>query len=238
MVALPTSLDLTPSAGADLPAISVSPTDFGLGQAADEMHQVGIMQKRTDALEIRAQALRDKQSVAPMVAQVQAGNAADLATAVASGKAGTPGFVGDLYDAAAQRAERAATTNGLSPGQASELRDAAMAHATQIAVAAGNAHAQALAEPIAEATKAQQTNDIGLGLSAYQGSFLPAFNTAKNGYLPGGDAPTFVGQVAAAHDAAASAALAAAPEPVRPILATQLAAERVRNLQPEPVDEQ
>ena len=55
MVALPTSLDLTPSAGADLPAISVSPTDFGLGQAADEMHQVGIMQKRTDALEIRAQ---------------------------------------------------------------------------------------------------------------------------------------------------------------------------------------
>jgi hypothetical protein len=228
MVAIPDQLPLDPSAGATPSGASVAPTDFGLGQAAGEADRVAAMSRRTAALQIRAQAQADKQAAMPTYLKVQAANEADYQAAVASGAAGQPGFVGSQYDNAMERVDRAASSPDLTPGQQSELRAMGVQHANALATAAASAHAAALAQPIADLYKAQQTSQIADGLTSFAGGFEPAFTDLKNNYVAG--APDLVPATAALFDSHAQAAVAAAPAAVQPQLQQQFAGMRAKYL--------
>ena len=221
MPALPDSLDLSPSDGAMQAAAPIATTDFGLGNAAETLHGVAMMQKRTDALQIRVQAQKDRQAAQPDVLNFQ--NKVEDQFAADAGKwNGQPGFASDQIAKATAMRDTLAADPFMTPGVRSEFLTAANNH-----IAAFGQQAIAHERNVIMQNTA---DDQAVTMNAAKTQLLTTFAPAKQSLLDNfdGSQKGLTDHTLAAFDAAAAPALAAAPPQLQPKLQAEFSAMRVQ----------
>jgi hypothetical protein len=206
---------------------TVSPTDFGLGQAGQDFGRAAVAMHRAAALKIRVAQAQDEKAATPIAAEFANKSTANYIAARATWKPGDTdpdGFIA----AETKRARAYEATPGLTPGQVSALRLMNNQHLTALTAEASSQAATINAGPIAQMTansQAQHDTDAQL---AKDGAFQPAKLDIYSNHLPTDtDLPT---KIAAAYDAAAAPALAAAPPDRQPYIQASFQAEKAKEV--------
>jgi hypothetical protein len=220
---IPDSLPLAEVSGARPSTAVAGPTDFGLTQAGSTLEGVAGMDKRADELAIRAQAKLDRQAAEPALLALQNANE-DAFAADAAAYNGEPGFAADQIAKAKARAAAAVGNPDLAPGVKAELTQMAQNETTRIGQAAITHEAKVRAQPIADQRAAQDQVQLNGGLTTFFSAYAPAKQTLLDNY--DGSTHGLAGDVAAAFDQAAAAAVSATPPQLQGKLQAHLAALR------------
>lgn len=225
MATIPDSLDLAPVQGAspaDVP--QVRPTDFGLGQAAQDAGRTEGIYRRDQMAGVRLQAATDRKAVTPAFQDYTAANTEDLAQMKAGYAPGQGGLVSGFNAQAADRKQRFLSDPSYTPGQRAELEN--MIDQSNAAMSGNAASHQAAVDalPTAQALEAQQQAGIGTGLTNYAAIMGPGEAALQHGFIAG--QTDYPQQVDALARSASSQILATTPAPLQGALALQFEALR------------
>lgn len=222
MAALPDALPMADVNGTPLPVIAPAPTDFGLERAGAELGQVADSNQRVARGQARLQARADAESVRPDLMKLMAANGEQFAQDAPRWN-GQPGFAADQMASYTDRAQRFAEGNpDYTPGQRAAFRRLA----DQATASAGDrALNHEIATRIQTAADAQDVVSNGV-LANFQQSYQAAKQPLLDGY--DGSQAGLTTAVQGAFDQNAQAALAAAPEALKPGLSAKFSAMRVQ----------
>lgn len=221
MARLPDSLPQASVDGPGLPIAAPEPTDFGLDRAGAVAENVAIQDRRAAMLDQRVKDKADQDAVRPDVLKLTTANLDQLA---ADGPKwnGQPGFAADQIQSYTARAQAAAANPDYTPGQRTAFRRLS----DQAVQSAGTAAIQHEAATIRQnAVDAQDVQQNGITTGFLQG-FAPAKQALLDGY--DGSSPTLTADVLSSFDQHAQAALAAAPDNLKPALSAQFGRMRTR----------
>lgn len=226
MAEIPSSIPLDPVSGATQAGLEgVRPTDFGLGQAAQVAGQAADEQFQASRLAIRAQAVNNKEIVAPGLNALRIANQEDLDKGKAAYTPGAGGLSDWQTAAATARAQQMASNAAYTPGQRAEFMRAAQQETSRVQMEAGTHQAAVDAVPVAEATANAHQRTVTDGVIAADAATAPKLFALKLNSPPGD--PMLPANALAIHDQGAAAAVSAAPPDAQPDIAAALQARRL-----------
>lgn len=207
---------------------TVRPTDLGLGAVARDVAEWEGEVRETAQLQAEVQQGADEEAVRDRLKEFQAGFGDRFATAGAEWDGVSPGFARGIDSAFEAAAEPLLNVDGLTPGQRDALQRGVSRYREAVSQDAIQYQAQRRGALAAEQGRAREAVAVGGVMAGYTTQVAEAFQAIDQNY--DGSTGDYATRKLAAHDAAATATIEAAPEHLRPRVTQELASTRLRLL--------
>jgi lysozyme family protein len=217
MARLPDSLDVGAPRGARLSGDTVRPTDFGLGDVAGAVEQVG-----------QALANRDDRDAEKVIAVPQREFELRMAEEAAAYDGAEPGWATKALASFDNHFTAVSEDTTYSQGLRFALRRKLDAYKADFGRRALGVEAGKRAGIVADQERGKTQGKLSEGEIAFDGDFQPRRQARYDSF--NGDDPEFMAGITADYDAAAKAQLDAAEPAVRPALEARLNARKVSAL--------